>query len=42
MRGTRDEIIRIWNEIEEGGGLRAEGRRMEGSGLRVEVQDDDS
>ena len=30
LRGMRDEILRIWNEIEEGGGFRVEGWRVEG------------
>ena len=37
LRGMRDENLRIWNDIEEGGGFRVEGRRMEGGGLWFEV-----
>ena len=33
----RDKILRIWNEIEKGGGFRVEGWRVEGGGWRVEV-----
>ena len=33
----RDENLKIRNDIEEGGGFRVEGRRMEGAGWWVEV-----